>query len=211
MEDKIKSLSQPVEWSLLYNSNSHGLSMNRFQHHVFSYKGQTVMLVELEAGDLYVVAADTEWKESTQRYGGMDALILEAVPRFRSRDCGREVLYLNEWGRSLPKGILLGRDPKTPILKIDSSFDLCTASNGIEQNIRSVEVWGCSSSRALDQQSSQKAWEQNQAVKGQAVSRQAAFGGGGGGAKGARAGWNDNPDRQLLEMGGIRTAHNQRN
>jgi len=78
--DKIKSLSQPVHWTLLYNSNSHGLSMNRFQHHVFAYKGQTVMLIELEAGDLYVVAADAEWKESTSRYGGMDALVLEAVP-----------------------------------------------------------------------------------------------------------------------------------
>ena len=40
-----------------------------------------MMLVELEAGDLYVVAADAEWKESTSRYGGIDALILEAVPR----------------------------------------------------------------------------------------------------------------------------------
>ena len=51
------------------------------QHHVFSYKGQTVMLLELEAGDLYVVASDAEWKESTSRFGGMDAVILEAVPR----------------------------------------------------------------------------------------------------------------------------------
>lgn len=208
MEDKIKSLSQPVHWTLLYNSNSHGLSMNRFQHHVFSYQGQTMMLVELEAGDLYVVAADAEWKESTSRYGGIDALILEAVPRFRSRDSGREVLYLNEFGRSLPKGILLGRDPKIPILKIDSSFDICTASNGIEQNIRAVEVWGCSTSRALDKQNSQKNWEQGQAVQGQAVGRKAAFGGGG---RGARAGWKDNPDRQLLEMGGVTTEHNDRN
>ena len=48
---------------------------------MFSYKGQTVMLLELEAGDLYVVASDAEWKESTSRFGGMDAVILEAVPR----------------------------------------------------------------------------------------------------------------------------------
>merc|ERR1711942_29701 len=93
-EDKIKSLSQSTQWTLLYNSNTHGLSMNRFQHHVFSYKGQTVMLLELEAGDLYVVASDAEWKESTSRFGGMDAVIIEAVPRFRIRESGRDILYL---------------------------------------------------------------------------------------------------------------------
>ena len=29
--DKIRSLSQPTNWTLLYDSNAHGLSMNRFQ------------------------------------------------------------------------------------------------------------------------------------------------------------------------------------
>jgi len=209
--DRIKSLSQPVEWTLLFNSNNHGLSMNRFQHHVFAYKGQSVMLVELEAGDVYAIASDAEWKESTSRFGGMDAVLLEAVPRFRCRDSGREILYLNEWGRSLPKGILLGRDHKTPLLKIDSGMDICTAANGMQQNIRAIEVWGCSSGRALDQQQSQKNWEEREANKGRIVSREAAFGGGGRGrGKGARAGWQDNPDRLLLEMGGITTEHNQR-
>jgi len=164
------------------------------------------MLIELEAGDLFIIASDEEWKESTNRFGGMDCVILEVKPRFRTRDSGRGILYLNEWGRSLPKGVHLGRDPKSPILKIDSGFDLCTLANGMEQNIRAIEVWGCSSLFALDQQQSQKDWEQNQAVKGQTVRREAAFGRGG-----ARAGWQDNPDRLILEMGGITTDHNRRN
>ena len=81
--------------------------------------------------------------------------------------------------------------------------------SGMQQNIRAIEVWGCSSGRALDQQQSQKNWEEREANKGRIVSREAAFGGGGRG-KGARAGWQDNPDRLLLEMGGITTEHNQR-
>lgn len=201
--DKINSIRFRTPWSILYKSSSHGLSMNRFQHHVFRYKGPTLMLIELEAGDMFVVGADCEWKESTTRYGGLDAVIIEAIPKFKHRESGKEILYLNEWGRSLPKGFIFGRDLKTPLLKIDSGLDVCTISNSVEQNIRSIEVWGCGSHQDLHGQKDLKDWERKEALKGQKVKREAALAG--------RAGWNDNPDRLLLEMGGISTCHNKKN
>ncbi|CAH1273072.1 Hypp5041 [Branchiostoma lanceolatum] len=54
-----------LQWSQLYSSRQHGQSLNRFEHHVFSYKEPTVLLISCTGGFTFCVAVDSEWREST--------------------------------------------------------------------------------------------------------------------------------------------------
>lgn len=70
-------------WDLLYNSDLDGLSINRFQFHVFNYRGPTCAVIRAENGYSFAICVDTEWKESCHFWGGEDALLVQLQPEFR--------------------------------------------------------------------------------------------------------------------------------
>lgn len=79
----MQSKIEPDSWSLLYNSDNDGMSINRFQFHVFNYKGPTCMIVTADNGYTMAIASDTEWRESCHFWGNEDATLLQLQPEFR--------------------------------------------------------------------------------------------------------------------------------
>lgn len=75
--------TDPENWSRLYDSGDDGLSINRFQFHVFNYKGPTLMIVTADNGYSMAIASDGEWKESCHFWGGEDTVLLQLTPEFR--------------------------------------------------------------------------------------------------------------------------------
>jgi len=71
------------KWSLLYDSNEQGLSINRFQHHVFNYKGPSMMFIRADNEYTICIATDVEWKESCHFWGGNDTMLIQLQPEFR--------------------------------------------------------------------------------------------------------------------------------
>ena len=53
--------TEAFHWSILYSSQDHGLSLNRFKHHVFAYRKPTILLLRCD-DYLYAAAIDTEWR-----------------------------------------------------------------------------------------------------------------------------------------------------
>ena len=41
------------KWSLLYTSDTHGLSLNRFTSHLFNYKAPTILFVYCKDGNYF--------------------------------------------------------------------------------------------------------------------------------------------------------------
>jgi hypothetical protein len=79
----MNSKLEPEKWSLLYDSDSDGLSINRFQFHVFNYRGPTILIVKADNGYTMAIASDCEWKESCHFWGGEDTVFLQLQPEFR--------------------------------------------------------------------------------------------------------------------------------
>nr|CAD7401283.1 unnamed protein product [Timema poppensis] len=136
----------PSHWTLLYNSNDHGLGANRFMHHVLSYRGSTLTFLRGEGGVQFCVAASTEWKESHQYWGGDDCVVIQLLPNYQIIQKGAKLLYFNLSIRGYPKGLRAGQDQRAPCLQVDDGFNLVTFC-GIPYRINSVEVWGCGSQR----------------------------------------------------------------
>lgn len=67
----------------MYDSDDQGLSINRFQHHVFNYRGPTLMFVKGDNDYLFCIASDIEWRESCHFWGGEESLLLMVKPEFR--------------------------------------------------------------------------------------------------------------------------------
>ncbi|XP_014771795.1 uncharacterized protein LOC106870288 isoform X1 [Octopus bimaculoides] len=187
-------------WNLLYNSNDHGLSMNRFSHHVSSYKGSCVTLLSFEAKNLYCIASDCGWREGSRRYGNDQCLLIQLLPIYRVMQAGPNMLLWNEHNREMKKGIQIGRDAKSLILEIPSEFD-SIKHYGVTCKLHRVEVWGCGGPGALEAQIKQKQWE----IKDTQKHRTKKFT-----LHQKSESWEDNPDKQLLEWGGISTNHSYR-
>ncbi|XP_070573359.1 uncharacterized protein [Ptychodera flava] len=180
-------------WMTLYDSNTKGLSMNRFQHHTLSYKGPTIMLVTCSGGYLFVIAVDQEWRESTQHWGGSGCAILQFAPTFKSLEEGANMMFLNDRSRSLPKGIMVGKNNNSPVLTIDGGLTEVTHTHGMKSGLESIEVIGCGGSDAIACQTKQKEWELRQAHRQRKVP--------------LPGNWDENPDKFLLELGGIKVNH----
>ncbi|XP_055327969.1 LOW QUALITY PROTEIN: uncharacterized protein LOC129581103 [Paramacrobiotus metropolitanus] len=172
-------------WTLLYNSDKHGLSFNRFLHHTLHYNGPTVSIYRLESGSSYCIAVDTEWRESQHRWGGSDCVIYQLQPQFKRLERGANLVYLNEHARGAYRGIEIGGDPKRPILKVESNMH--TAVNeGLQDKLVCLEVWGCAGSAPKLAQLEQIRWENRQAEKMQKITRPQR--------------WQDSTDRYLLDL-----------
>lgn len=74
---------EPPQWTVLYNSDEDGTSINRFQLHVFHYRGPTIMFIYAENGYSVCIGSETEWKESSKFWGGDDSILLQLQPEFR--------------------------------------------------------------------------------------------------------------------------------
>lgn len=196
--DERKPQEQCREWGLLYDSEQHGQSLNRFKHHCMAYHGPTVTLFSVGKEGLLVVAIDVEWRESSSSWGNSDCRIIQIRPKFQVLRAGPNLIFFNERARGLPSGIVLGQTSR-PCVTIDAgltSAKLHYEANLLPQTLKRIEVWGCGGQGTKEKQEKQQQWERKQAEKLQKVKRPGR--------------WDDNPDRAILEMAGVTTNHSQR-
>ena len=57
-------------WTLLFSTNKHGKSVNRFEHNVFSYDHPTMLLLKTTDGNVFGAYCVSEWKIHNNFYGG---------------------------------------------------------------------------------------------------------------------------------------------
>jgi len=178
----------PSHWTLLFNSDEHGLGANRFTHHVFGYRGPTLTFMQGQDGVQFCIAADTEWQESHQYWGGDECVVIQILPLYSIVQRGAKMLYLNTNIRGYPKGLRAGLDPRKPIIDLDDGFTV-VKYQAIPYPLVSVQVWGCGSQQSRENQLDIKKWEVKQAEKQRKV-------------KLTPDEWVDHPDRYLLELAG---------
>lgn len=196
--DEKKPLEMCKEWRLLYDSQEHGQSLNRFKHHCMAYRGPTVTLLRIEKDELLVVAVDVEWRESSSSWGNSDCRIVQIRPKFRVLRAGPNLIFFNERARGLPSGIVLGQTSR-PCVSLDTgltSAKLHYLADLSPQTVKRIEVWGCGGQVVKEKQEKQRQWERKQAEKLQKVKRPGR--------------WDENPDKAILEMAGVTTSHSER-
>lgn len=71
----------PTHWSLLYDSQQHGVGSNRFLHHVIGYKGPTLVLLHSETDEIFCLASPSEWRETHLYTGTDDCHIIQILPK----------------------------------------------------------------------------------------------------------------------------------
>lgn len=184
---RLITCASPPCWAPLYNSRDHGCSMNRFQNHVFSYRGPTVLLLALEEDHKFCIAVDQEWRESTQHWGGDHCMVIQVTPEFKVMEHGAKMVYINLTTRGSPHGIQIGHNVKTPTIEIEEELSVVLVRK-IPYKLLNLEVWGCASEEAREAQIQQKRWENREAERCHQVNLNAVE-------------WKDNPDKYLLELG----------
>ncbi|KAL4223790.1 hypothetical protein ACF0H5_017256 [Mactra antiquata] len=191
---KLARLHQCQSWTSLYDSDNHGLSMNRFSHHVSSYLEPTVTLISFEGRNIYCVAQDVPWREGSRRLGGEHSQLIQVSPVYRVVK-GKEPLVLwNTTDRNIPKGLYIGSTGKGNVLCIPQDFDKLQ-HYGVDCELHKLEMWGCGGSEAYQAQQKQKHWERKEVEKHK--SRKLHL----------DTNWDENPDRQLLSWGGVEVNH----
>ncbi|XP_037807295.1 uncharacterized protein LOC119600812 [Lucilia sericata] len=191
----IEKLSMmPSHWTLLYDSNEHGLGANRFLHHVLGYRGPTLILIHTKDDQTYLIASPAEWKETHLYTGGEGSCVIQLWPKFSMLEKKPNILYLNTSIRGYPKGLRAGSDPRKPILSVDEHFENVDCK-GIAAVLLSIEVWGCGDKTSREVQLDIKKWQIKEAERQRTVKLTAAD-------------WMDHPDRFLLELGGRQNYNN---
>ncbi|KAK7598222.1 hypothetical protein V9T40_006457 [Parthenolecanium corni] len=185
---KILDLSCPSHWTLLYNSNEHGIGANRFFHHVLGYRGPTVTFIRGNDDVEFCLAVTDEWRESHLFWGKEDCMLVQILPTYKVIERGDKLVFLNTTIRGYPHGIRVGKDPRNPSLTLDSGFNQIVFC-GIPYTLANIEVWGCSSPKSREMQLQIKDWEVKQVESQRKV-------------KITSTDWLDHPDRYLLELAG---------
>lgn len=72
----------PTHWSLLYDSQQHGVGSNRFLHHVIGYKGPTLVLLHSETDEVFCLCSPSEWRETHLYTGDKDCHIIQLLPKY---------------------------------------------------------------------------------------------------------------------------------
>ncbi|XP_062505635.1 uncharacterized protein LOC134182262 [Corticium candelabrum] len=188
-------------FSLLYDSREQGHSLNRFEHHVFGYRGPTLLILKMEKGLTFVVAIDAEWRDSPAQWGDSNCLLLQMTPTWNVIDSGSKLLYYHCRSTGKHRGLIVGKDIESPVI---STEDLNSASLKLSRkqlrqhdiSILSVEVWGCGSAESADAQKEYRRWELRQIEKQRKVPLPGR--------------WDDNPDKTLLELAGRTVDHAER-
>ncbi|KAK7082244.1 hypothetical protein SK128_024687 [Halocaridina rubra] len=184
--EKMISATSPTHWLPLYNSDTDGMSMNRFQHHVFGYNGPTLIFITAEDENMFCIAADDSWKDSKHFWGREHSYCLQLTPEYKVVESGPKILYFNLTSRGFPTGFQVGQDFTNRALTID--LDLTTVTyRGAPYKIQALEVWGCGTVEARDAQIELKKHEIRDTEKRKKINLNAVD-------------WVDNPDRYLLEL-----------
>ncbi|XP_017075478.2 LOW QUALITY PROTEIN: uncharacterized protein LOC108110772 [Drosophila eugracilis] len=191
---KEKLSMMPSHWTLLYDSNEHGVGANRFLHHVLGYRGPTLVLLHTKDEQTYCVASPSEWKETHLFVGGEGSCVIQLLPKFVILEKKPNILYLNTSIRGYPKGLRAGADPRKPIISVDEHFENVDCK-GLAAGLMSIEVWGCGDKTSREVQLDIKKWQIKEAERQRTVKLTAAD-------------WMDHPDRYLLELGGRQNYNN---
>ncbi|XP_017841390.1 uncharacterized protein LOC108599108 [Drosophila busckii] len=191
-KDKLSMM--PSHWTLLYDSNEHGVGANRFLHHVLGYRGPTLVLLHTKDEQTYCIAAPSEWKETHLFVGSEGSCVIQLLPKFVILEKKPNILYLNTSIRGYPKGLRAGADPRKPIIAVDEHFENVDCK-GIAAGLMSIEVWGCGDKSSREVQLDIKKWQIKEAERQRTVKLTAAD-------------WMDHPDRYLLELGGRQNYNN---
>ncbi|XP_066958540.1 uncharacterized protein [Macrobrachium rosenbergii] len=193
--ERMISAVTPSHWVLLYNSDTHGTSLNRFQHHVFDYNGPTLVFITAEDGNLFCLACDEHWRDSKHFWGGEHCYCMQLIPEYKIVENGPKMMYFNITSRGFPTGIHVGQDFTNRALTLD--LDLTkVAYRGIPYSVQSLEVWGCGSVEAKEAQVEMKKHEIRDSEKRKKINLNSVE-------------WVDNPDRYLLELAGSRPNYAQ--
>lgn len=183
-------LPQVQGWTLLYSSDQHGMSINRFNTHVSSYRAPTVMFLSFEGRNLYCLAVDRGWAEGPKKFGGEDCRLIQLLPVYRVVQAGEKMVRWSEYARGISKGIQVGCEGKSEVLSIPHDFDTIV-HYGVSCALHKIEVWGCGSESALDNQKKQRNWELKQVRREQGRKLR------------LNETWDDCPDKQLLQWNGV--------
>lgn len=71
----------PSHWTLLYDSQQHGVGSNRFLHHVLGYRGPTLCLLHSKTDELFCIAAPGEWRETHLYTGDKECQVMQLLPK----------------------------------------------------------------------------------------------------------------------------------
>lgn len=191
---KLARLSRCQSWNMLYDSDQHGLSMNRFINHVTGYLESSITLLSFEGRNTYCLAMDQPWKDSSSRMGKADAMLIQLTPVYRVVQSGPSMALWNTLDRNLPKGIQIGQTGKSTVLNIPLDFDHIQ-HYGVNCVLNKVEVWGCGGTDAAEFQLKQKRWERKEVERAQSKKLH------------MDVNWDENPDKAILNWGGIEVNH----
>lgn len=193
--NKMISAGSPTHWILLYNSENDGLSINRFQYHVFGYRSPTMMFITAEGGNLFCLACDIDWRDSKHFWGGENCLCMQLTPEYKIIESGAKIMYFNISSRGFPTGIQVGKDSTNRALTLDLNLTLVTYRM-IPYKLQSIEVWGCGTCEAKEAQTELKKREIRDVENRRKVKLNSSD-------------WLDNPDRYLIELAGTRLSYAQ--
>lgn len=161
------------QWTPLYSSAIHGISVNRFENYVFDYKGPTVSVFQLNDSRIFVLATEDTWRHSASRYGGPKTKLFEVSPELKVWSPPSPI-YCNFKIRSATFGISFSN-----VMKVDKEMG----------NVTAIEVWGCASFNALEDQKRLRVWQNQQKERNLKVP--------------LPGNWDNNPDKTILEMAGF--------
>ncbi|XP_068213431.1 uncharacterized protein [Palaemon carinicauda] len=193
--ERMISAVTPSHWVPLYNSDSHGTSLNRFQHHVFDYNGPTLVFITTEDGNLFCLACDEHWRDSKHFWGGEHCYCMQLIPEYKIVESGPKMMYFNITSRGFPTGIHVGQEYTNRALTLDLDLTKVTY-RGIPYSLQSIEVWGCGTVEAKEAQVEMKKHEIRDTEKRKKINLNSVD-------------WVDNPDRYLLELAGSRPNYAQ--
>uniref|UniRef100_A0A915C434 TLDc domain-containing protein n=1 Tax=Parascaris univalens TaxID=6257 RepID=A0A915C434_PARUN len=172
--------SSPLCWTPLYSSRQQGISVTMFEASVFGYRGPTVTIFRLKDGAVTVLAADDEWRNSGSMFGSVDSVLMQLLPEFK-RIQKSSSIYCNFRLRNFPMRLAFDR-----YLCIDAEMN----------EVLAVEVFGCGGAQTLQEQQKIKEWQRRQIEKNKKVPLPGK--------------WDDNPDKFILELGGVYPRDNRR-
>uniref|UniRef100_A0AC34FV40 TLDc domain-containing protein n=1 Tax=Panagrolaimus sp. ES5 TaxID=591445 RepID=A0AC34FV40_9BILA len=91
------------DWELLWTSkNEKNVTPDVFQQQVFDYKGPTVIFIRNKDDELYAVANDEQWINSTKKIGGNYCGIMWGSQFLVQNDLS-DVKEIEVWGCGIPK------------------------------------------------------------------------------------------------------------
>lgn len=83
-------------WKTLYQSENHGLSLNRFQANLFNYKAGTIVFIYCNTDALYCVCSNQEYRESPTPYGDESTRIYRFWDDFKHCESKQDYFKINQ-------------------------------------------------------------------------------------------------------------------